>query len=119
MRSLQIFKIWGIPFKVHPYWFAILFLFSWSISNQVNLTSGEIYDIKESWLIGFFTSFFFKLHFWTYTCRNVRVFDTNEKNRKLIANAKFKQNLHLFNSLMHFLKKKAAECIKSQTYFGD
>ncbi len=58
MRSLQIFKIRGIPFKLHPYWFAILFLFSWSISNQVNLTSGEIYNIKESWLIGFLTSFF-------------------------------------------------------------
>ncbi|MBO8205993.1 Zn-dependent protease [Prochlorococcus marinus XMU1406] len=58
MRSWQIFKIWGIPFKVHPYWFAILFLFSWSISNQVNLTSGDIYNIKESWIIGFFTSFF-------------------------------------------------------------
>ena len=58
MRSLQIFKIWGIPFKVHPYWFAILFLFSWSISNQVNLTSGQIYDTKEAWLIGFLTSFF-------------------------------------------------------------
>ncbi len=59
MRSLQIFKIWGIPFKVHPYWFAILFLFSWSISNQVYLTSGQIYDIREAWLIGFLTSFFF------------------------------------------------------------
>ena len=58
MRSWQIFKIWGIPFKVHPYWFAILFLFSWSISNQVNLTSGDIYNIKESWIIGFLTSFF-------------------------------------------------------------
>ena len=58
MRSLQIFKIWGIPFKIHPYWFAILFLFSWSISNQVNLTSGQIYDTKEAWLIGFLTSFF-------------------------------------------------------------
>ncbi len=57
MRSLQIFKIRGIPFKLHPYWFAILFLFSWSISNQVNLTSGEIYNIKEAWLIGFLTSF--------------------------------------------------------------
>jgi Zn-dependent protease len=55
---LQIFKIRGIPFKLHPYWFAILFLFSWSISNQVNLTSGEIYNIKEAWLIGFLTSFF-------------------------------------------------------------
>ncbi len=58
MRSWQIFKIWGIPFKIHPYWFAILFLFSWSISNQVNLTSGDIYNNKESWIIGFLTSFF-------------------------------------------------------------
>ncbi|MDC3069761.1 site-2 protease family protein [Prochlorococcus sp. AH-736-D21] len=58
MRSWQIFKIWGIPFKIHPYWFAILFLFSWSISNQVNLTSGDIYNIKEAWIIGFLTSFF-------------------------------------------------------------
>ncbi len=58
MRSCQIFKIWGIPFKIHPYWFVILFLFSWSISNQVNLTSGDIYNIKEAWIIGFLTSFF-------------------------------------------------------------
>ncbi len=58
MRSLQIFKIWGIPFKIHPYWFAILFLFTWSISNQINLTSSEIYNTKESWIIGFLTSFF-------------------------------------------------------------
>ena len=58
MRSWQIFKIWGIPFKIHPYWFAILFLFSWSISNQVNLTSGDLYNGKEAWLIGFLTSFF-------------------------------------------------------------
>ena len=57
MRSLQIFKIWGIPFKIHPYWFAILFLFSWSISNQINFSSSEIYNIKEAWLIGFLTSF--------------------------------------------------------------
>ena len=58
MRSLQIFKIWGVPFKIHPYWFAILFLFSWSITNQVELTSNQIYSIKEAWLIGFLTSFF-------------------------------------------------------------
>ena len=58
MRSWQIFKIWGIPFKVNPYWIAILFLFSWSISNQVNLTSGDIYNTKEAWIIGFLTSFF-------------------------------------------------------------
>ncbi len=58
MRSWQIFKIWGIPFKVHPYWFAILFLFAWSISNQVNLTSDNIYNTKEAWIIGFLTSFF-------------------------------------------------------------
>ncbi len=59
MRSWQVFKIWGIPFKIHPYWFAILFLFSWSISNQVNLTPGNIYNTKEAWIIGFLTSFFF------------------------------------------------------------
>ena len=58
MRSLQIFKIWGIPFKIHPYWFAILLLFSWSISNQVNLTSSDIYNTKEAWIIGFLSSFF-------------------------------------------------------------
>jgi len=58
LRSWQIFKIWGIPFKIHPYWFAILFLFSWSISNQVNLTSGDVFNTKEAWVIGFLTSFF-------------------------------------------------------------
>ena len=58
MRTLQIFKIWGVPFKIHPYWFAILFLFSWSITNQVNLTSSQIYNVKEAWLIGFSTAFF-------------------------------------------------------------
>ena len=58
MRSWQIFKIWGIPFKIHPYWFVILFLFSWSISNQVNLSSSDVYNTKEAWIIGFLTSFF-------------------------------------------------------------
>ena len=58
MRSWQIFKIWGIPFKIHPYWFAILFLFTWSITNQVNFTSGDIYSTREAWIIGFLTSFF-------------------------------------------------------------
>jgi Zn-dependent protease len=58
LRSWQIFKIWGIPFKIHPYWFVILFLFSWSISNQVNLSSSDIYNTKEAWIIGFVTSFF-------------------------------------------------------------
>ncbi|MBO8233445.1 Zn-dependent protease [Prochlorococcus marinus XMU1419] len=58
MKSWQIFKIWGIPFKIHSYWFVILFLFSWSISNQINLSSGDIYNPKEAWIVGFLTSFF-------------------------------------------------------------
>jgi len=58
LRSWQIFKIWGIPFKIHPYWFVTLFLFSWSISNQVNLSSGDVFNNKEAWVIGFLTSFF-------------------------------------------------------------
>ena len=74
MRSWQVLKIWGIPFKIHPYWILLLFLFSWSISDQINLTAGETFNAKESWLIGFFTSFFlltsiiFHQIFHTYVC---------------------------------------------------
>ena len=57
MRSWQVLKIWGIPFKIHPYWIVILFLFSWSISDQIKLTSSDIFNNQEAWLIGFFTSF--------------------------------------------------------------
>ena len=76
MRSLQILKIWGIPFKIHPNWFVLLFLFSWSISNQIILSPNKIYNIQESWLIGFFTSFFllssiiFHQIFHTFICLN-------------------------------------------------
>ena len=59
MRSWQIFKFWGVPFKIHTNWFILLFLFSWSVSNQLNITSSEIYNNKESWIIGFFTASFF------------------------------------------------------------
>ena len=59
MRSWQIFKFLGVPFKIHTNWFILLFLFSWSVSNQINITSSEIYNNKESWIIGFFTSLFF------------------------------------------------------------
>ena len=59
MRSWQVLKLWGVPFKIHSNWFLLFFLFSWSISNQINLTSSQIYNIRESWLIGFFTSFLF------------------------------------------------------------
>ncbi len=74
MRSWQVLKLWGIPFKVHPYWIVLLFLFSWSISDQINLTSNDIFNNKEAWLIGFFTSFFllcsiiFHQIFHTYIC---------------------------------------------------
>ncbi len=74
MRSWQVLKLWGIPFKLHPYWFLLLFLFSWSIANQVNLTSGEIFSTQEALLIGFLTSFLWLcsiiIHqiFHTYIC---------------------------------------------------
>ena len=93
MRSWQIFKIWGIPFKVHPYWFAILFLFTWSISNQVNLTSGNIYNPKEAWIIGFLTSFFllssiiFHEVFHTFVSLNQGV--KNKKNYFLFFRSNF------------------------------
>ena len=74
MRSWQVFKIWGIPFKIHPYWIVLLFLFSWSINDQINLTSSDIFNNQEAWLIGFFTTFFFLCSiifhqiFHTYIC---------------------------------------------------
>jgi len=74
LRSWQVLKIWGIPFKIHPYWIVLLFLFSWSISDQINLTSSDIFNKQEAWLIGFFTSFLLLfsiiLHqiFHTYIC---------------------------------------------------
>ena len=74
MRSWQLLKIWGIPFKIHPYWIVILFLFSWSISDQINLTSSDTFNNQEAWLIGFFTSFLllcsiiFHQIFHTYIC---------------------------------------------------
>ena len=82
MRSLQIFKIWGIPFKIHPYWFAILFFFSWSTTNQINFNSNEIYNVREAWLIGFLTSFFF------------------------LASIIFQEIFHTFVSLNHGVKIK-------------
>jgi len=57
LKSWQILKIWGIPLKIHPNWLILLFLFTWSISTQVNLTSSEIFNRKESLLIGFISSF--------------------------------------------------------------
>ena len=74
MRGWQVFKIWGVPFKIHPYWIVLLFLFSWSISDQINLTSSDIFNKQEAWIIGFFTSFLllcsiiFHQIFHTYIC---------------------------------------------------
>ena len=74
MRGWQILKIWGVPFKIHPYWIVLLFLFSWSISDQINLTSSDIFNKQEAWIIGFFTSFLllcsiiFHQIFHTYIC---------------------------------------------------
>ena len=52
----------------------LLFLFSWSISDQINLTSSDMFNNQEAWLIGFFTSFLllssiiFHQIFHTYIC---------------------------------------------------
>ena len=48
MRSWKVLDLWGIPFRIHSNWVVIFFLFSWSISTQVNQTSSAIYSLKES-----------------------------------------------------------------------
>ena len=76
MKGWQVFKIRGIPFNVHPYWIGLLFLFSWSISDQINLTYSDLFNNQEAWLIGFLTSFLFLFSiifhqiFHTYICLN-------------------------------------------------
>ena len=76
MKGWQVLKIRGIPFNVHPYWIGLLFLFSWSISDQINLTYSDLFNNQEAWLIGFFTSFLFLFSiifhqiFHTYICLN-------------------------------------------------
>lgn len=57
MRSWQVLNLWGIPFKIHSNWFILSFLFSWLVSAEVNFTSGEVYTLRESWLIAFTTVF--------------------------------------------------------------
>ena len=59
MKAWQVLKLWGIPFYIHPNWALLLFLFSWSISNQINLTSGDTFNNQESLFIGFFSTFLF------------------------------------------------------------
>ena len=76
MRGWQVLKIWGIPFNVHPYWIGLLFLFSWSISDEINLTYSDLFNNQEAWFIGFFTSFLFLFSiifhqiFHTFICLN-------------------------------------------------
>ena len=59
MKSWQVLKIWGIPLRIHPLWILLIIFFAWSISNQINLTLSETFDVKDSFFIGFSTSLLF------------------------------------------------------------
>ena len=49
-------RIRGIPLKIHPSWFLVFVIFSWSAQEQVTRFSDSQLPVWFSWLIGFITS---------------------------------------------------------------
>ena len=49
-------RIKGIPLKVHPSWFAVLLLFTWTSQEQVMKVSAGQLSVGTSWLIGLITA---------------------------------------------------------------
>jgi len=56
LESWELMKIKGIPLKVHPSWFFILFLFTWTAQGQlVNVVDRPLSPLM-SWLLGLLTA---------------------------------------------------------------
>ena len=57
LEGWELMKIRGIPLKVHPSWFLILILFTWTAQAQVtNSSEFSSLPILSSWFIGFVTA---------------------------------------------------------------
>ncbi len=56
LQSWQLMRIKGIPLLVHPSWFLILILFTWTAEGQVSKVSGSTLPVLHSWSIGFATA---------------------------------------------------------------
>ncbi len=55
-KGWELMKIRGIPLKVHPSWFLILILFTWTAQGQVSRVSEDPIPILISWGLGLLTA---------------------------------------------------------------
>ena len=56
LEGWKLMRIRGIPLIVHPSWFVILFLFTWSAQGQITRTADSPLPIWVSWGLGLVTS---------------------------------------------------------------
>ncbi len=56
LQSWELMRIKGIPLLVHPSWFLILILFTWTAEAQVSKASGATLPVLYSWSLGFATA---------------------------------------------------------------
>ncbi len=56
LEAWELMRIRGIPLKVHPSWFLILTLFTWTAQGQVANSSESPLPIWFSWGLGFITA---------------------------------------------------------------
>ena len=56
MESWELMKINGIPLKVHPSWFLILLLFTWTAQGQLSNVADTPLPIWLSWGLGLITA---------------------------------------------------------------
>ena len=56
MEAWELMRIKGIPLKIHPSWFVILLLFTWTAQGQVNRVAESPLPFWGAWLLGLVTS---------------------------------------------------------------
>ena len=56
MEGWELLKVKGIPLRVHPSWFVILTLFTWSAEGQVTSAAVSPLPFWFSWGIGLITA---------------------------------------------------------------
>ena len=56
LEGWELMKIRGIPLRVHPSWFAVLLLFTWTTQGQLARDGDFALPIWSSWGLGFVTA---------------------------------------------------------------
>ncbi len=57
MENWELFKVKGIPVRIHSSWLVIFFIFAWSAQEQISNSNLYQLPLLLSWTIGFITSF--------------------------------------------------------------